>query len=181
MANVKGSVFVKVVKSLRARRDRAEPLLPESLRHYLDKRILVSEWFPEEDYFEFMKVVAQLLPPPGMDVWEYLGRDAARVDYEGLYQSAVKGKSPERALRGVASLWPLRHDSGQVKIEAKGPGQATVELNGYAMVADELMRAVQGTLWQTLDSAGAKGITVTRTHSPSLGDLRCSWDVSWEV
>ena len=174
--HVKGSIFVKVVKSLRARREQAEPLIPQHLRSYLDCRVLGTEWFPEADYLELMKVVAQLVDSGEVEVWEFLGRDSARVDYEGLYRQFIVGKVPAAALRGVQIMWPLRHDTGTVTIDLQGPGKAAVHLRGYALKAPEVLRAIQGTIWQTLHMAGATDIRLRCHQRPGSG---VTWSASW--
>ena len=79
MGKVKGSILAKVVKALRAAGEEAREQVPENLRHYLEGRILSTTWHDEQDYLELISVLAELLPDPGMDVWEFMGRDSART------------------------------------------------------------------------------------------------------
>lgn len=175
---VKGSIFAKVVKGLRARREEAEARVPGALRHYLDQQILEVSWFPEQDYLDLMRILLELIPDPGMDVWEWVGRDAAAKDFEGTYRLLIKKGSPARSLDSFPILWKLRHDTGRATVEQSEPGHAVVELDGYALQAEEIYRSIQGTLWQTLHQAGATDIQIERRLSPD--GHRCRFELRWQ-
>ena len=49
MASIKGIGMVGIVKVLRALRKDSEAKLPQALHHYLNERVIVTEWYPEED------------------------------------------------------------------------------------------------------------------------------------
>lgn len=174
---VKGSIFAKVVKGLRARREEAEQRLPGELRRYLDQQILEVSWFPEEDYLALMRVLLGLLPDPGMDIWEWVGRDAAERDFESTYRLLIKKGSPARSLDSFPVLWKLRHDTGRTKVEQQETGRAVVELFDYALEAEEIFRSIQGTLWQTLHQAGATDIEIERTLDTK--ERHCRWELRW--
>lgn len=177
VGRVKGSIFAKVVKSLRARKDEATAKVPEHCRHYLEERILEVSWLPESDYLELMRVLLELLPDPGMDRWEWAGRDAAERDFDGVYRPLIKKGNPGRSLESFPVLWKLRHDTGETQVERTPSGGAVVELSNYVLRAEEIYRSIQGTLWQILHQAGATDIEVERTLSPDA--RHCRWELRW--
>ena len=128
-----------------------------------------------------MKVIASLLPNPGIDVWESLGRDAAKSDFESVYRTVIKEGDPAASLESLARAWHLRHDTGTFKVTLFQPGTARIDLSGYSLSADEIFRSITGTIWQALNMAGAQDIETTRTLCPSRGDALCRWEVSWKT
>jgi hypothetical protein len=55
MANAKGTSLIDMVEFLRSRRDEAMALRPSELRHYLDEKINVASWYPEQDMIGLVK------------------------------------------------------------------------------------------------------------------------------
>lgn len=179
MAKVKGTIVVKIVKSLRSLHEPTTELLPPGLQHYLDERVLPTTWYPEEDYLGLMRVLAGKLRDPGMDVWEWMGRESARLDLEEIYRSLLRERDPAGTLEKFESFWSLRHDSGEPKVTLHGPGRATVELAGYGLLSGEVCRSVTGSIWQLLSSAGAQGIQVREESCRVRGAPVCRWQASW--
>lgn len=182
MGKIKGSTFVKVVKSLRSQRQRALTLLPPHLHHFLTGVILPTTWHEEEDYLEMMKALAQLIEAPeGLDVWEFMGRTSAREDFEDVYKALITPGDPTTSLRAFKTHWRLRHDTGKVHIQHQAPTRAVVEIRDYALVSSEICRAVGGTLWQTLHQAGAQEIELRKELCRARGDELCRWQVGFQA
>ncbi len=179
MGKVKGTIVVKIVKSLRGLRDPSVDPLPAGLGHYLTERVLSTNWYAEEDYLELMRALAGMLPNPGMDVWEWMGRDSARVDLEEIYKPLLRPNDPGGTLEKFDSFWSMRHDTGRVTVTVAGPGEAVVELADYSLISAEICRCVQGTIWQLLASSGASGIQVQKDSCRVRGAATCRWQVSW--
>lgn len=179
LGKVKGTILVKVIKSLRSQREQAKKVLPEKLHHYLDERVLATAWFEEEDYLELMRALSKLLPDPGIPVWEFMGRESAREDFEDLYKSLVRENDPAATLKGFETLWDLRHDTGQVEIILEGPGKARIDLTDYALVSREICQSIQGHLWGTLHRGGAEEIELRKALCRARGDDQCRWEARW--
>ncbi len=179
MGRIKGTVFVKVVKSLRSYGDKARDVLPSSHHHFLTSRILSTEWHDEGDYFELMRGLSKLLPPSDVEVWEFMGRDSARVDLEGIYKTLCRPGDVAGTLKNLTPFWTLRHDSGEMTVDIQDSGSATIELEGYALEEPEVCRSIAGTIWQFLDQAGARDFRVNQTACTAQGADRCTWQASW--
>ncbi len=74
MACANGMTVINAVKYLRKNKDAAKEFLPPKLHGYLEKRILVSEWYPEQDILPILQTLAKLIPNPGMVPYEWQGR-----------------------------------------------------------------------------------------------------------
>jgi hypothetical protein len=181
--NVKGTILIEVVKYLRSRKEAARAALPARLHHYLSSRILSTSWHPEADYLDLMRAVIQLRgstgAPPGVSAWEASARASNPAYFEGPYKALVRKGEPARSLASLASLWRLRHDTGEFEVELLGDHEARLELHDYALVARESCELVQGTLWGLLDYSGAQRIQLTHSRCRARGDEVCEWKASW--
>lgn len=180
MGKIKGSVIVKLVQALRARKEQAREALPERLHHYLSRQILATQWFDETDYRELLVALAKLLPDVGMDTFEFMGRDAAKTDYRGIYKSFVHRGDPAATLESLQRMWRLHHDNGEIEIRFEGPRRAVVELHDYCLPSREICQSNRGYVWQILTEGGAEEISVEEEACRALGDADCRWLAEWK-
>lgn len=178
MARVKGTNVLGAVKTLRAHRERALPLLPPELQRYLDERILVSSWYPEEDQIGLLRVIATLLPSTP-DAWVMMGRSAAQGDLAGVYRNYVRQGDPQRTLLLMPGLWRNYHDTGEMDSRSDGPNRSIVTLSGYRAACREMCRIVAGYAIEVPTQAGARDVEVRKLTCCLEGAPECSWSVRW--
>jgi hypothetical protein len=176
--NIKGTEVLNLVKVLRMSRERALKLLPARLHHYLEQRILVSSWYPEEDQLGLLRAMVAMLPPDG-DPWLTIGRSTAQTNLSGLYRNQVTHGDPERTLRIVGTFWRNAHDTGEMSSTLEEPGKVTVRLRGFARPSKEMCRIVRGYLWEIVSVSGGKDVSVS--HGPCVleGAPECAWQIAW--
>ena len=99
MARAKGASLLGAVKWLRHDREAALRALPARLHPYLDARIQVASWYPEEDLLELIRALARILPANGADVYEQMGRFSARDQLAGstviCWRAATNSRCPD--------------------------------------------------------------------------------------
>ncbi len=80
----KGTSFLPVVASLKSHPDR-ERLVPQNLWKYFDDHLLVSAWYPEDDYFILLQALVKTIDPKtvGGDVWRYFAKFSVQRDLVG--------------------------------------------------------------------------------------------------
>ena len=97
----KGTSFLPVVGSLKSHPDR-ERLVPQNLWKYFDDHLLVSAWYPEEDYFILLQALVKTIDPRtvGGDVWRFFAKFSVQRDLvggdpgsDGKIATATDGKS----------------------------------------------------------------------------------------
>src|SRR4051794_14322096 len=86
---VKGVNMLTAVKALRSNRKRAAEILPPPLHRYLEERVLVSSWYPEEDLLALLRALGSMLPP-APDPFAFMGRHTAREHLSGIYRGHVR-------------------------------------------------------------------------------------------
>ena len=175
MAQIKGTAMLQCVKLLRAQREKAASRLPPEVRHYLEKRIAISVWYPEEDHLALLRVVAELVGAGQRDVWAFLGRASARNDLQGIYRNMLKLGDPDATLRRGPALWQAYHDSGTVSVAWQGENLVRVGLTDYGVRAAEMCGVFGGYYHELLHLSGAREVSVAHTACRSGGAQVCEW------
>ncbi|HME68461.1 MAG TPA: DUF2378 family protein [Myxococcota bacterium] len=179
MAQIKGTAMLQCVKLLRAQREKAAALLSPELRQYLEKRIAISVWYPEEDHLGLLRVVAELVGTGHRDVWEFLGRASARNDLQGIYRNMLRLGDPDGTLRRGPALWQAYHDSGAVSVEWEGENVVRVSLAEYGLRAAEMCGVFGGYYHELLHLSGAREVSVAHTACRLGGAQVCQWHTKW--
>ena len=180
MGKIKGTVLLQIVKYLRLKKEEGRKATPEHLHHYLQNRLLAANWYPEDDYLELLRALASLFEVgPDVDLWEHLGRIAARSYIDEAYKILVKKADAEGTLKNFALLWELRHDTGKAEITTLLPGTVLIKIRDYVLVDEQLCRAIQGTIMGMLEIAGIKDMQITKGLCRARGDELCAWQIQW--
>lgn len=181
MGKAKGSALVSAVRFLRSRREDAQRVLPPALHHYLDERIQVSSWYPEEDLLGLVRAIAPLVPVRTGDVFESMGRVIAREHMGSTYAHLLR-ETDELALprRGLV-LWQSMHDTGQLTLKLEDPGHARIDVVGYALPSREICGTITGYLAETLVIAGLDEPLVVKTSCRAGGREGCTWRATWKA
>src|SRR5262249_260208 len=68
----------------------ARGVLPSNLHWSLDEKLMVSGWYPEEDYWVLISTLAKLLDPNviGADPWRFFAKTSAQTDIGGKENKA---------------------------------------------------------------------------------------------
>lgn len=178
MAKVKGTNLMAAVKLLRRHREHALGSLPAALHHYLDVRILPTDWYPEQDLVALLRAMAPLLRDAGADPFELMGRAALREHIDGVYEHLLKGERRSLARR-VATLWQTQHDTGRLAMIEQGPGRARWELTGYAQPSREMCGTIRGYVLEALTAVGFSDVRIAKAQCALDGADRCAWDCSF--
>src|SRR5262249_9856269 len=154
---------------LRLRKDEALALLRPELHHYLDERIQMTGWYPEDDHVEMIRVQAKLLGPEGCAV---MGRDLAHIEFEGVYKAQLHEGDPLRTLQGFSAFWQRHHDTGRVEVAHHGD-VVTLTLSDY-VVAREICDIITRYLEEAVRMAGGSA-KVTHVRCRALHAHSCVW------
>ena len=179
MGKAKGTTLISAVKALRLKKEEAKKFLPEHLHRYLQERILVSSWYPEEDLFEILRALAKITPDPGMDIYEFMGRILARTDLGGVYATLLREGDPAATLRRTAVTWRHYHDTGKEEVVESGGNHAVIEISGYDFPSRESCGSVKGYIHDKVAMAGGKEIYVVHEKCVLDGASACRFKVIW--
>jgi hypothetical protein len=179
MGNAKGTILVNAVKALRLKKDAAKEVLPEHLHRYLEERILAFAWYPEEDVLAILRALAKVTPDPGMDIYEFMGRIAARADLEGVYSNLLRPGDPDGSLRRASIIWRLYHDTGKQVVIESGDNSVVIEISGYQHPSRESCGTVKGWSVELVTLAGGKNVKVVHRSCVLDGEKACRFEVTW--
>jgi hypothetical protein len=175
----KGSSLVLIVKALRAMRPAAAKLLPPELQHYLENRILVASWYPEEDLLGLLRAGASLAPRAGVDPWFMYGRIAASSHASETYKAFYASGDVAWILQHADASWRAQHDTGRLDGTVTGPGQARVSLAGFPLQSRDFCRLLSGYIAGMVEAGGGKNPTVREVRCRCDGEPTCEWEASW--
>ena len=179
MSNIKGIALINLVKALRAQRDALSTTLPEHLATYLDSRILVSRWYPQDHFLGLAEILVELLPDSLGDPWEWIGRQGASNDFGDTYSMMIRPGDPLETLQRYPRVWRLYHDAGRLDIAITGNTSARVEVFGTQLVTrPEFCRIQGGHLAGMLDMVGAEGVSIENLRIAE-GHDPAAWAVRW--
>lgn len=179
VARIKGTAMLNTVKTLRASRERAREILPDALHHYLDQRVLVSEWYPESDQLELLRALSKIIPEQETDPWEFMGRYTAQRDLAGVYRHLYQPGDPVRTLKAGGVLWKTYHDTGRCEVAFDGPSSAQVELRDYGLPSAEMCGILSGWYGELVRMSGGLEVEVAHGACRTRGDRSCRWTVKW--
>lgn len=173
MAKTKGTAVVQCVKALRSiPEDVAKAKLALHLHSYLDERILVSNWYPEEDYLALVTALSQLLPSSMGDTWEQFGRIAAQHDLTTVYRSTVRQRTLMGMLKAVRDLFHMYHDTGRIEISGD-EARAQLDIFDYASVSAGHCRFITSYMAEQLRMSLGRVIRVRETMCCAAGHEHC--------
>jgi hypothetical protein len=172
MGKTKGSAVLPAVKLLRSRRAKASGLVPPELAHYLEERIVVASWYPEEDLIRLLDVCAEVMPEGGFELMGALG---ARTHLEGVYADLLHRSAPTRA----RTLWKTQHDSGVLSVTSETPVSVTYELVDWAHASGAYCRLLGAYFAEAHRLSGAAEPTFEHPACRGASHDRCVWIVRW--
>jgi hypothetical protein len=181
IARAKGSAVAGFVRFLRSNREKALALLKPELHRYLNERILLSSWYPEEDFLALLHAQARILDTPATKVYEVMGAVGARYDLTGVYKNLLRPNDPAATLANGAVVWRNYHDTGDILSRSLGPRRIFVEVRGYPFRDREFCRLNTGYFEEALKLSGAVSVACRHVNCTARGDDFCAWDARWAM
>jgi hypothetical protein len=174
----KGTNLIDMVKFLRLHRDAARRHLPEAHHRYLDERLNVAAWYPEEDMIALVQALVRILPSSGEDPLVLIGRLNARMHLQGTYAHLLKDASPSTLPVRAVALWKTMHDTGEFQLAAED-GSAEARLSGYGHPTAEMCAMLGGYLLELFVVAGAADAKVDEVACCRRAASACRWRIEW--
>ena len=182
-ARTKGTNLVDMVKFLRTQREAALALLPQSLHHYLDARLNVAAWYPEEDMIALVRVLAKLMPDAGDDPQAALvriGRLNAHMHLQGTYAHLLAdARLAQLPVRAVA-LWKSMHDTGDFKLSIE-TDHAEARLGGFGHPTPEMCTMLGAYVLELFELAGMREPRGDEVACCRAGAPECRWRITWSA
>jgi hypothetical protein len=176
MGKAKGSVVLSAVKLLRAQKEAGRKAVPPSLLRYLDERVVVAAWYPEEDLYALILACAATFPTQSDSVFDAMGAGTARLHLEGgVYGDLLKKDTAHRA----RVIWRAQHDTGDMAVTEETEKSATYELSGFDHATPKYCRVIGGYFAEVHRLTGARKPTHTHPLCRASGGHLCRYVISW--
>jgi uncharacterized protein (TIGR02265 family) len=173
---VKGANLLLTIKALRGRRDVALKLLPPELHHYLESRVLQSNWYSERDHQELLRCLARTLPLGGPECWRFIGGEAAKGHVAGPYKVLIMS-GPEALFASLQSFWRLVHTTGDWQVDDLGVGRRRCRLADFAVGMPDFGPLMEGWFVEALRSARARQVDARCTEQD---ESSATFEISWQ-
>lgn len=193
--NCKGVGMIAAIDALLSDRERFEPAIDETLRHYLNEQLDPIGWYPSEHLIGLVSgllVVAPLSEMPREAAFELFGALSARRDVRddqemvpkkrrstlsGAYVGAIsKQKDLVTTLNRMLAIWQLYWDEGEQIAERLDERTVRVRTRGCAPTMPELCWLHTGFYKEAFQLADVVA-QVEKTRCSARGDARCEWTV----
>jgi hypothetical protein len=176
VARAKGTVLLTLVKTMRANSERSRPLLPPTLHHYLEERIVLAAWYPLEDYLVMLKLLPKLFPEAPSDFYVQIGRGSAKEQMSGVYGRLAH----EKSRKATATLLAAMFDTGEMKVVERGAGRAVTDWVGFATPSRELCAIFTGYQMERMTLQGFDDVVARHTRCRAEGGSVCRWELTWK-
>ena len=175
MSKAKGSILVGAVKALRQRKDEALAVLPESMHRYLTDRILMADWYPQEDLLALIRALMKIIPGDPDQVLRGMGAATARELGDGVYSNLMTNSGSAST---TFALWSSMHDSGTLKARRDAKTKEIVfELVDFGSPSAEMCAITGAFIQESVRMSGHTG-TVQKTSCVLDGGACCRWTTS---
>lgn len=188
----KGSSVLPLIERLKAHPDR-EKLVPEGLWKYFDDHLLVSGWYPEQDYFTLLQALVKTIDPKtvGGDVWRFFAKYSVQRDIAGGDDGAASTPAkavyrnfgsdidgdPDQLFKRAVRLWSQYHDSGTMQVVGgrARTNSVVVQLVGFIIPVDGFVR-LQGYYLEEFGRVLGIALESKVTKSTARGQPLCEWE-----
>jgi hypothetical protein len=174
----KGTSLIDMVKFLRKQREAARKRLPGRLHRYLDERLNVAGWYPEEDMIGLVRALAELMPGSREQALVQIGRLNARMHLQGTYAHLLSDARPAALPVRAVALWKTMHDTGDFSL-AVADGHAEARLSGYGHPTAEMCTMLAAYLLELFALAGVPDAKADELACCRKGARECRWRLEW--
>lgn len=169
--HTKGVNIVDLVRTLHhLRKEGHLPALPPEEARYLDERILVSAWYPFDDFLALLRRIHAA--QGGSDLAaEEMGRYAAQAALTGVHKIFLRDGDPTATVRSLGAIWKGQFDFGASRIEVRD-GQTINVLEGYPDMSRLHSLVTLGWIREAVRLAGGDPTGVRILAAPHSGGER---------
>jgi hypothetical protein len=197
-ARHKGTCIAPIVAVLRLHPQR-DTIVPKHLAKYFDQPVLVSGWYPNDEYFELLQLLSKAFDRKhfGGDPWIRMGVSAAQRDIAGVPDRDMPGKAEgdlrtsqvgvykqygamERGVEGffqrAAKIWSQYHDTGRYETVGRIPGRTAIvrRMVGFQSTVSGYAR-LQGAYVEEYARLVGVPMSVSVLRNSAQGDPYSEW------
>lgn len=145
-----------------------EERLPADLRAILAEGVVTAGWYPVELNAQMHAAVRELFGNGSWSVSRAIGREAAKVDFGGIYRVLLRAVPHATLWERVGLAWKQYNSAGEAVWEV-GPGVARGVVRDVAGYNEGLWESVAGRLETMLERSGVRALTVSLIEQSPTG------------
>ena len=132
MRQVKGTIFLSVVKAIRADKTGVfDPFLTEQDKAIVSKKVMPSIWYPYETYKNCFTALARVVARNNPETIKEWGREQADATMSGVYKSVILKPDIESALKAYQVTFKSHFDFGGVEWTRVAENTVSIAFTGF--------------------------------------------------
>ncbi len=176
----KGTNIIELVKMAKVGRKTGQITdLPDRIESFLSQRVLLSEWYPLEDFWELLRVVHEQLLAGDDTAAIRLGEMGAHVAHDGIYKAFIKPGDAGRTLEALDRIWPRLFNFGELRAELQGANGIRYTFTGYGDMPRLHGLVLLGWVRATIAIAGATHKESSIIVAPWESGDDCVIEATW--
>jgi hypothetical protein len=148
---------------------RVKAALPAETRRRIEPIVLASSSYPVAVSATIHETVRTLLGGGSFEANRRLGREAARIDFGGVYRAVLRLADYPTLLAGLDRAWQKYNSQGGVRWTHVETGRAEGEIHGVEGFTEAMWQSIAARVETILELGGAKRATVTLLGFSSTG------------
>lgn len=182
MGQVKGSMLVEFVKSIRADKSGVyDKYFTDEERKTISGRILPVLWYPYDFYRKCFQAVFEVAADSDMATAHQWGLIYGEAIVSSTYDGILKTGGPMAALKSYESYFQHFYDFGQVKVEKVADNEALVIFKDFDPDFEPIYHLIQGWLEQTINLCGGENFKVDFEAKVWEGDPETRYRAIWKA
>lgn len=162
--------MVDLVKALRSARKGGQlQELSDRDRSLIDERILVSSWYPLEDFLRLLELTHQKVMGGSLGAAEMMGEFGAEAALSGVHKAFVRQGDPQGTARAIETIWPMYFDFGTCRAEQEGE-ELRIVVTGYPDMPRAHGHLLLGWIRKAVQLAGGASMSLAIERAPWEGD-----------
>jgi hypothetical protein len=155
--------------------ERVRQAMPPRLRAQTTQ-LVALEWYPVELVAALHVAIRDTLGKGSWEESQRLARDAARVEFNGVYRLFLRATQYDTVWDRMERVWATYYDAGDAKWVDRGRGSARAKVRGVTGFNEGMWRSVAGRIEILLELTGARGSSVTvSTSASSHATIEALW------
>lgn len=182
MKQVKGSVLIDFVKTIKASKSQAyDKYLTEEDKKLFSQRLLPSAWYPFDTFKRAFLGVFEVLAKKDLETVRKWGRMYGEAIISNLYRGIIREGHPMESLLKYPTYVRNMYDFGKVEVKELGPTTALITVTEFDPDFVPFYYIMFGWLERSLEMCGAKEIQSELVSASWQGAPQTQIKLSWKL
>ena len=178
--NVKGSIFIPVVKAIKSDKSGAfNTYFTDADKDIISQKILPSIWYPFDTYKRCINALFEVFGKKDPESAREWGRTASQAAMTTMYAAFVTKRDPISFLNKYEMVHKNFYDFGKIDVISEKENQVSFKLTNFDPQCVPIFYLIQGWLERGMELCGAKNINIVFLTKSWEGRPDTSFRITW--